>query len=165
MGRRHGATREAPVAELSLVFADLAFQLDRRDQYAIVPRVMARLLAAAPDRAVRNGARAIDLVDALLLQEKTVSLGETTAMALAEVGRYQEAAAVQRQVITAATDARLTIDRRTMRERLALYVSGRPCRVPFTDGDRFYNPPPPARGSLRASLPQRGSPPAETLAE
>jgi hypothetical protein len=90
------------------------------------------------------------LVDELLVNEKTVSLGETTAMALATLGRHQEAAAVQRQVITAAVDARLTIDLPTMRERLALYENGQPCHVPFREGDAFYNPPRPAGAGGRA---------------
>jgi tetratricopeptide (TPR) repeat protein len=57
----------------------------------------ARLLAASADDSIRDGARAMALVDELLEGPKTVALGETTAMGLAELGRYEEAAAVQRR--------------------------------------------------------------------
>ena len=50
---------------------------------------LARLLAAAPDDRVRNGQRALTLVqDMLRNQQPTPDVGETMAMALAEVGQY-----------------------------------------------------------------------------
>jgi tetratricopeptide (TPR) repeat protein len=105
--------------------------------------VMARLLAAAPDEGVRDGTRAMALVDRLLGGPKTVELGETTAMALAEVGRYGEAAAVQRQVIAAATDARLAIGLERLSANLRLYERSQPCREPWSDDDPIHAPGPP----------------------
>src|SRR5262249_23923355 len=67
----------------------------------------ARLLAAAPDPLVCNGAQAKALVDELLKTEKSIDVGATAAMALAELGEYEQAAAVQRDVIAAAEKAGL----------------------------------------------------------
>ena len=49
------------------------------------PYALARLLAAAPDDRVRDGQRAQAIVERLLQGGKTIDLGETMAMALAEV--------------------------------------------------------------------------------
>jgi tetratricopeptide (TPR) repeat protein len=112
-----------------------------RDEFT---HAMARLLAAAADNGVRDGARALALVDTLLRGEKTVALGETTAMALAESGRYDEAAAVQRQIIKAAHEAGLTVDVDRLRAELQRYVDGEPWRTPWSADDPVHRPPPPA---------------------
>ena len=70
---------------------------------SIFPHALARLLAAAPDAEVRDGRRAVRLVEQIASRgERTIDLGETMAMALAEVGRYGEAVAVQRDLVAAA---------------------------------------------------------------
>lgn len=96
---------------------------------------LARVLAAAPDNAVRDGRRALQLVDQLIKGEQSIELAETTAMALAEVGRYREAVEVQRQALTAATSASLPLVERHITANLRLYESGRPCRTPFADDE------------------------------
>ena len=68
---------------------------------------LARLLAAAPDDGVRDGDRALAIVERLAETEQSLLLGETLAMALAEVGRFGEAATVQRDLIAAAGQAGL----------------------------------------------------------
>ena len=67
---------------------------------------LARLLAAAPDDGVRDGDRALAIVEGLAETEQSLLLGETLAMALAEVGRFGEAATVQRDLIAAAGQSR-----------------------------------------------------------
>lgn len=114
--------------------------------------LMARLLAAAPDAAVRDGARALALVDTLLRGAKTVALGETTAMALAENGRFAEAAGVQRQVIESARNGGLAVDEARLAANLQLYEGGRPCRSPWSDTDPIHQPGPPVQPELRAML-------------
>ena len=58
---------------------------------------LARLLAAAPDDRVRNGPQALRFLQHVLRnQPPTPDLGETMAMALAELGRYGEAVAIQK---------------------------------------------------------------------
>ncbi len=93
---------------------------------------LARLLASAPAERVRDGRRAMALVEALLEQGQNFALGETAAMALAEMGLFDQAAAVQRDVMAAARDAGLTDAVQRMAGNLALYEAGRPCRTPFT---------------------------------
>ena len=66
---------------------------------------LARLLATAPDARVRDGQRAITLVEQLLKDQQTVELGETSAMALAELGQYAQAVQVQRNLMAAAEQA------------------------------------------------------------
>ena len=94
---------------------------------------LARLLASAPDARVRDGRRAMSLVEELLEQGQNFALGETAAMALAEMGLYDQAAAVQRDVMGAAREAGLTDAVGRMAGNLALYEAGRPCRTPFTE--------------------------------
>jgi tetratricopeptide (TPR) repeat protein len=98
-------------------------------------RALARLLAAAPDDSVRDGAQAREMARRLLEQRQTIDLGETMAMALAEVGQYEQAAALQRDVMRAAAKAGRPDVVKQMAANLALYEAGRPCRVPLRMDD------------------------------
>ena len=64
-------------------------------------------------------------------RQPTVPLAETMAMALAEVGRYPEAATWQRDAIALARKAGFTELLARMTENLRLYERGRPCRLPW----------------------------------
>ncbi len=98
---------------------------------ALFPLAAARLLAAAPDDRVRDGPRALALLEALP-GGSPIERDETRAMALAEVGRYDEAAALQRRVLDAARAAgREDLD--GMADNLALYESRQPSRTPWTE--------------------------------
>src|SRR6185436_12141548 len=82
---------------------------------------LARLLAAAPDDRVRDGRQALKLIDQLVKGQQSIELAETTAMALAEAGRYGEAVGVQRDALTAATSAGLSEVSRRISENLRLF--------------------------------------------
>jgi tetratricopeptide (TPR) repeat protein len=99
------------------------------------PEALARLLAAAPDARVRDGRRALALVEGLLKTQQTLELGETLAMSLAEVGQYEQAAVVQRDVIAATERAGLDQVARHMGENLKLYERREPCRTPWRNGE------------------------------
>jgi tetratricopeptide (TPR) repeat protein len=101
---------------------------------------LARLLAAAPDDSVRDGDRAMALVQELMKGTKTTALGETMAMALAQQGQFAEAAEIQRGVIAAAERAGLTQDVRRMTGNLRRYERGEPCRTPWSDDDQVHVP-------------------------
>ena len=101
---------------------------------------LARLLAAAPDDAVRNGARAMTLVQDVLKGNKTTAVGETMAMALAELGQYTDAVEVQRGVIAAAEQAGLSPDVRRMTANLRRYERRQACRTPWPDDDPVHTP-------------------------
>ena len=95
----------------------------------------ARLLAASPDQSVRDGQRALDLVQALAITYKTTSVAETMAMALAELGRFVEATEWQRLAIAVATDGGHPDAARRMSANLALYERHEPCRTPWREDD------------------------------
>ena len=100
-----------------------------------VTHALARLLAAAPDGRVRDGERALTLVDRLASQGRTFELGETMAMALAEVGAYPRAAALQRDLMTGARRAGLPDLIRRLEVNLRRYERGEACRTPWPDGE------------------------------
>lgn len=93
---------------------------------------LARLLATAPDDRVRDGQRAMALVQDVLKQGRTLDLGATVAMAYAELGQYEQAAAIQRDLITAAQQAGLRDLVPRFAANLALYERREPCRTPWT---------------------------------
>ncbi|MEM8934089.1 MAG: hypothetical protein AAGE94_23050, partial [Acidobacteriota bacterium] len=78
--------------------------LDRMPEAVDLADLLARLFATSPDPAVRDGARAVALADRLLTVRSGPEARETRAMALAAVGRFADAVAVQ-QALTAAVGA------------------------------------------------------------
>lgn len=106
---------------------------------------LARLLAAAPDDAVRDGARALSLMTGLLAGQQTLALAETMAMALAEVGRFDEAAQWQRDVIEGARQTGRPDLVPHLDTTLRRYEQRRPCRTPWTDDDPVHHPTPAAQ--------------------
>ena len=109
--------------------------MTRHPDQPMVAEALARLLAAAPDVRVRDGRRALTLVEELLKQHQTLERGETLAMSLAEVGQYEQAAVVQRDVIAATERAGLDQVARRMEENLRRYERREPCRTPWRDGE------------------------------
>jgi tetratricopeptide (TPR) repeat protein len=92
---------------------------------------LARLLATSPDNHVRDGQRAMALVQDLVKRGRTLELGETLAMALAELGQYDQAASIQRDVIRSADKAGLPAAGKRLSKNLALYERHQPCRTPW----------------------------------
>ncbi len=95
------------------------------------PIALARILAAAPDDRVRDGRRALEIMEQLPEEQQRVDLGETLAMALAENGRYREAVDLQREAIAAAPPELAE----RMADNLALYEAGQPSRTPWREGE------------------------------
>jgi tetratricopeptide (TPR) repeat protein len=102
---------------------------------------LARLLAAAPDDRVRDGARAEAIAGDLLKVQRTSALAETMAMAQAERGRFKEAIGWHRTAIDLARQSGRQ-DVAHLTETLALYEAGRPCRTPWTNDDPVHHPEP-----------------------
>jgi tetratricopeptide (TPR) repeat protein len=96
--------------------------------------LLARLLATSPDGSVRNGARALELAQEVLDQQASLVHAETVAMALAELGRFEEAVARQQQVLVAIEAQNRAAQAKLARQRLSLYENGQPCRAPWLDG-------------------------------
>jgi tetratricopeptide (TPR) repeat protein len=101
---------------------------------------LARLLVSAPDDRVRDGRRGMAIVQELLKGGKRTDLGETLAMAEAELGNFDEAAAIQRGVLAAAQRTGLEQAVRRMEENLDLYARRQPCRMPWKDDDLVVLP-------------------------
>jgi cytochrome c-type biogenesis protein CcmH/NrfG len=101
---------------------------------------LARILAAAPDDTVRDGARAMELAQELMKANKTTVVGETMAMALAELGQFGDAVDVQKGVIAAAEQGGAAQDVRRMTVNLRLYERHRACRMPWPDDDPVHIP-------------------------
>jgi tetratricopeptide (TPR) repeat protein len=105
------------------------------DQPAIA-HALARLLAAAPDDRVRDGRRAMVVMQSLLKMPRSTDLGETMAMTLAELGQYEEAVAWQHEAMAAAERGGRADLVQRMAENLGLYQRHMPCRTPWRDDDR-----------------------------
>lgn len=91
---------------------------------------LARLLAASPDPALRDGEKALELALMVYAATEAADHAETVALALAEQGQCDRAAQWQRQILEAA--------RKEGKEELVVrlgkdlqrYEEGEPCRLP-----------------------------------
>ena len=104
------------------------------------PHALARLLAAAPDDRVRDGNRAMSIMTGLLKTQQTIPMAETMAMALAETGRFDEAATWQQDAIRAASESKRDDLVRKLSVNLRRYQNAQPCRTPWTDDDPVHHP-------------------------
>lgn len=102
-----------------------------RDGY--VAHALARLLATSPDGAVRDGAQALVLAEALFKARPSLEHAETMAMALAELGRFDDAVRWQREAMTIAEQNSRNAEQGLLERRLALYQRGEPCRAPWKE--------------------------------
>jgi Flp pilus assembly protein TadD len=124
LGERYAAARTA-----------LETSLTAQPESRPLTHLLARLLAAAPDAAVRDGARALELARAVFGAEQTLEHAETLAMALAENGRFEEAAEWQARVVGEAERRGMPAPALArLRARLEGYRAGRPCRAPWLGG-------------------------------
>jgi tetratricopeptide (TPR) repeat protein len=89
---------------------------------------LARLLAACPDRSLRDGVRARTLAFAVWQAQATAAHAETVALANAEAGDCGEAARWQRIALDGAEKAFPPAQVEAMKARLAGFEKGAPCR-------------------------------------
>lgn len=85
--------------------------------------LLARVLAAAPDPAVRDGRRAVELAEAAFGMTPSADAAATVAMAYAETGRFDEAGRWQQRAMDGRPADRLAQARRSA------YAEGRPWRA------------------------------------
>ncbi|MCY4505752.1 MAG: tetratricopeptide repeat protein [Acidobacteria bacterium] len=118
------------------------------------PHARARLLAAAPDDGVRDGVRALAVVEGLVTEGyRTAGVAETMAMALAELGRFAEAVEWQGRAMQVAAGAARGDVARGMSANLALYQRNEPCRTPWRNDEPEHNPGPAVDPDLLAPGP------------
>jgi len=96
-------------------------------QYLSAINNLAWLLSTCPDDSLRDGARAIALLEAHL--DQSPQMLDTLAAAYAEAGNFEKAVGWQKQAVAALGG---TADRRfpSFMERLARYTEGKPWRDP-----------------------------------
>lgn len=129
------ASEETRLAEISVLvdlgryaeaIARLEAALELMPQSGRLSHVLARMLAACPDPALRDGRRALEL--ALRVHQASASLehAETVALALVAVGNCEEATDWQREVVKAAEQ--IAPHRvRQLSETLTRYETGEAC--------------------------------------
>ena len=89
---------------------------------------LARLLGGTIDPAVRDGARALALMEELPEDARALDLGESMAMALAATGRFDEAASWQRNAVDRAARGGRPDLVPGLQEKLTHYETGLPWR-------------------------------------
>lgn len=90
--------------------------------------MLARLRAACPEDARRDGQAALDLADRLMRSNPDINAAVTKAMALAELGRYDEAAALQSEALKVATAEQRPDLVPSLTFFLDLFKAGKPAR-------------------------------------
>lgn len=95
---------------------------------------LARLLATSADSAVRDGTRALSMAQEVFRSAPSIDHGESVAMALAELGRFEEAADWERQLIGQAQANNRHERIPTLQARLEQYQRGEPVRDPWRRG-------------------------------
>jgi tetratricopeptide (TPR) repeat protein len=110
--------------------------MSRYPEFAGFAHALVRLLAAAPDAAVRDGRAAIDLMLPVLAKSpRTYQIAEMMAMALAEVGQYADAVSWQRDAIASAERAGRPDLVKRITVTLSNYERHEPCRIPWHRDD------------------------------
>jgi tetratricopeptide (TPR) repeat protein len=111
---------------------------------ADIADALARVLAAAPDPAVRAPGRSLRIVATLLKNQQgnPLEVGITLAMALAAVGQFQQAAAYQQAVIGQLEASHQELLARSLRQNLIRYQQGETCQAPWADDDPIFTPVP-----------------------
>ena len=89
---------------------------------------LAYLLAASPQVGLRDGKRALELAGTVYEATAAIDHGEVVAMALAELGRCDEAAALLRGLIAKRSDTSDTEMVEKLKAELSRYETARPCR-------------------------------------
>ncbi len=136
---RHGRARRGEVTALLLLKRWGAAREKLNQALRVLPRdrqlahVQARLLASAPDPRVRSGALAVEVATRVFEARREPASAETLAMALAEAGQFDQALALQRQLVAAAEEAGAGAESARLREMLQAYESGQAWRAATPD--------------------------------
>ncbi|MEE2636337.1 MAG: tetratricopeptide repeat protein [Acidobacteriota bacterium] len=103
---------------------------------------LARVLATSPDDHVRDGRRALELINGVVEAHKTTAVAETMAMVLAELGEFRGAVEWQQVAIDVARDAGRPDLAEQMSVNFVRYTRGEPCRIPWRDDEPEQRPGP-----------------------
>lgn len=92
--------------------------------------LLVKLLAASPDETVRDGKKAVTLVETMLKAGKTPELLEAGAMAYAETSRFKKAVSLQKEVLQILKPEQAQ-QRTRANDLLKQYQAEKPCRQPL----------------------------------
>ena len=127
LGQRYQAARGALVSGRNA----LASAGDTpREALDHLDTLLARLLAASPAPGTRNGVEALTIAQRLMAERPTIQHAETLAMALAEIGDFERAVSMQRQVL-AEVSRRGDEPTTGQEQRLRAYLNNEPAREPW----------------------------------
>jgi tetratricopeptide (TPR) repeat protein len=115
----------------------------QQDNYAVA-NALARLLATATDASLRDGARALELARNVFAATRSPEVGQTYAMALAETGRFTEAAKLQQETLIAYERSKLPVFRPALERNLERYKRNEPAREGWAPEDPIFQPRSPA---------------------
>ncbi|HEX9734770.1 MAG TPA: tetratricopeptide repeat protein [Thermoanaerobaculia bacterium] len=115
--------------DYSRAVSRLEAALEQVPGHAGLTHTLARLLATCPDPGLRDGDRALVLAQAASSLESSLEHAATVGMALAEQGRYEEAARWQQSLIRQAAGRVPPASMEHLTAHLRLYESGRPVRI------------------------------------
>jgi len=118
---------------------------------AEVVNSLARVLATAPQAQVRDAPRALELSQELFEKTRSLAVGQTYAMALADNGRFAEATTLQRETIIGYERSKTPVDKDFLDRNLRLYEQRRPAREGWSPRDPAFHPRSPA--AARAATP------------
>jgi tetratricopeptide (TPR) repeat protein len=109
-----------------------------------IGNALSRILAAAPEAKLRDGARAVRIMQELVAREGAADLDQaaTIAMALAETGQFEKAAQIQRTIIDNLSGDAEAPQTSPLRDDLDAYEHRRPCRTPWRENDPIFVPTP-----------------------
>ena len=128
LGRRYAAARGALTSGLGALERTSPESSEAAVDHLRI--LLSRLLSTCPDPQIRDGRRAFEIAQRLMADRPSLEGAETMAMALAEMGSFEQAADVQQQVL-AESESRGTAPSAGQRQRLQSYVDGVPAREPW----------------------------------
>lgn len=108
--------------------------VETTDQH-VFPHLLSRLLAASPRKNVRDGEKALSLIQGLMKLPAS-SIRVTHAMALAELGRFDDAVAMQLEAIQVCLQEKGSTDE--LQVQLAAYQKKKKWRKPWADNDPLF---------------------------
>jgi len=139
LGRALLATRLGRYAEARAWLSEDAADFPHQPAFI---QALARILAAAPASELRDGLRAVELVQPLIQRGGVdAPLAETAAMALAEAGRFDLAIQWQERAIELARQAGQADEAQAMQPALAAYRAKKPSREPWRPDHPIFRAP------------------------
>ena len=127
LGKRYQAARGALVSGRGALASAEGKPTEALDH---LDTLLARLLAASPAPGTRNGVEALAIARRLMAERPTLQHAETLAMALAEIGDFERAVSMQRQVM-AEVARRGDEPTSGQQQRLRAYLDNEPAREPW----------------------------------